>query len=136
MVRELCFRGHSLARVRTTALVLRFLLELALAAGAGYAAWNLADGGWRLAAVLLAPAVVIALWATFLSPKAPVAVPAWAQVATEAALFGGIGYLCWRAGAPAAGVALAAVWAVDRLVLWLTRDRPSVLEPERGTGPR
>ncbi|MFD6446860.1 DUF2568 domain-containing protein [Promicromonospora sp. NPDC060204] len=122
--------------MRTTALVVRFLLELALAAGAGYAAWNLAYGGWRLAAVLLAPAAVIALWATFLSPKAPVAIPAWAQVGMEAALFGGVGYLCWRAGVPAAGVALAAVWAVDRLVLWLTRNQPSVLEPERDSGPR
>lgn len=127
---------RTLARVRTTALVLRFLLELALAVGAGYAAWNLADGGWRLVAVLLAPAVVITIWATFLSPKAPVAVPAWAQVAMEAALFGGVGYLCWRAGASAAGAALAVGWAVDRLVLWLTRNRPSALEPERGTGPR
>ncbi|MFI2364185.1 YrdB family protein [Promicromonospora sp. NPDC019610] len=122
--------------MRTTALVVRFLLELALAAGAGYAAWNLADGAWRVAAVLLAPAVVIALWASFLSPKAPVSIPAWAQVVLEAALFGGVGYLCWRAGASSAGVALAAVWAVDRLVLWLTRNQRSVLEPERDPGPR
>ncbi|MFD7312174.1 YrdB family protein [Promicromonospora sp. NPDC059942] len=122
--------------MRTTALVVRFLLELALATGAGYAAWNLADGGWRLAAVVLAPAAVIALWATFLSPKAPVAIPAWAQIGMEAALFGGVGYLCWRAGVPAAGVTLAAVWAVDRLVLWLTRGRPSVFEIEGGPGPR
>ncbi|MGW2091104.1 DUF2568 domain-containing protein [Promicromonospora sukumoe] len=122
--------------MRTTALVVRFLLELALATAAGYAAWNLADGGWRIAAVVLAPVVVIALWATFLSPKAPVVIPLWAKLVLEAALFGGVGYLCWRAGAPVAGAALAAVWVVDRFVLWLTRGTPSPLEPEAGTGPR
>ncbi len=126
----------NLALVRTTALVVRFLLELGLAAAAGYAAWNLADGGGRIAAVVLAPIVVIALWATFLSPKAPVVIPPWAKLVLEAILFGVVGYLCWRAGAPVAGAALAVVWVVDRLVLWLTRGTPSPLEPEAGAGPR
>lgn len=109
---------------------MRFLLELALAAAAGYAAWNLADGGWRAVVVLLAPITVIALWATFLSPKALVAIPPWSQVLLEALLFGGVGYLCWLAGAQVAGPVLAVLWVVDRVVLWLTRGTPSVLEPE------
>jgi hypothetical protein len=113
----------------------RFLLELALAAAAGYAAWNLADGGWRAVVVLLAPIAVIALWAIFLSPKALVAIPPWSQVILEAILFGGVGYLCWLAGAHVTGPALAVLWAIDRFVLWLTRGTPSVLEPE-GAAPK
>ncbi|MFI2487638.1 YrdB family protein [Promicromonospora kroppenstedtii] len=116
--------------MRTTALLVRFLLELALAAAAGYAAWNLADGGWRAAVGLLAPISVIALWATFLSPKALVAIPPWSRILLEALLFGGVGYLCWLAGAQFTGPALAVLWVVDRAVLWLTRGAPSVLEPE------
>ncbi|GAA4711974.1 Protein of unknown function (DUF2568) [Promicromonospora umidemergens] len=115
--------------MRTTALLLRFLLELALIAAAAYTGWTLADGGWPGAALaVLAPAVVIALWATFLSPKARVTIPPPARVALEALLFGGVGYALWQAGAPAAGTALAAVWVLDRAVLALTADAHSVLE--------
>lgn len=120
--------------MRTTALLLRFLLELLLVAGSAYATWALADDGWRTALALLAPAAVITLWGAFLSPKARVTIPAWARLALEALLFGGIGYLLWQAGAPAAGAARAAVWALDRTVLGLTRSAPSVLEVPR-SGP-
>lgn len=114
--------------MRTTALLLRFLLELALIAGAAFTGWALADGGWRLPLAVLAPAVVIAVWGTFLSPKARIAIPAPARVTLEALLFGGIGYLLWQAGAPTAGTALAAVWLLDRVVLALTAGAPSVLD--------
>jgi hypothetical protein len=114
--------------VRTTALLLRFLLELALVTSAAYAAWALSHGGWRPLLAALAASAVIALWGTLLSPRAPVPIPAWARVTLEALLFGGVGFLLWQAGAPTTGTALAALWALDRLVLRLTKDAPSVLE--------
>ena len=109
-------------------LLVRFVLELALFGGAAYAAWTLSDGGWRFLLVILAPAAVIAIWATFLSPKARVTIPPSARVALEALLFGGIGYLLWRAGTPTIGTALAAVWVLHRVVLALTAGTPSILE--------
>jgi hypothetical protein len=114
--------------VRTTALLVRLLLELALFAGAAYAGWTLSDGGWRFLFVILAPAVVIAIWGTFLSPKAKVVIPPSARITLEALLFGGVGYLLWRSGAPAIGTALAAVWVLHRVVLVLTAGTPSILE--------
>ena len=114
--------------MRTTALLLRFLLELALLAGVVYVGWTLADGGWRIPTAAFALAVVIALWGTFLSPKARVSIPGWARVVLEVLLFGGVGYLLWQTGAPTTGAALAAVWALDRVVLALTEGAPSALE--------
>lgn len=77
---------------------------------------------------MLAPAAVIAIWATFLSLKARVTIPPSARVVLEAFLFGGIGYLLWQAGAPTTGAALAALWLLDRVVLALTAGMPSILE--------
>lgn len=114
--------------MRTTALLLRFLLELALLAAAAFLAWTLADGGWRLPFAVLAPVAVAVLWGTLLSPKARVSIPGWARVTLEALLFGGAGYLLWQVGAPTAGAALAVVWALDRVVLALTEGAPSALE--------
>jgi hypothetical protein len=85
--------------VRTTALLLRFLLDLALVASAAYLGWALADGGWRLPVAVLAPAAVIALWGTLLSPKARVTVPGWTRVTLEVLLFCGAEYLIWQTGA-------------------------------------
>ncbi|MEU4363050.1 YrdB family protein [Promicromonospora sp. NPDC023987] len=122
--------------MRTTALLLRFLLELALIATAAYLGWTLADGGWPgTLLALLAPAAVITLWATYLSPKAHITISPPARVALETLLFGGAGYLLWQAGAPTTGTALAAVWVLDRVVLALTAGAPSALEPGRPAGP-
>ena len=114
--------------MRTTALLVRLILELALFAGAAYAGWTLSDGGWRILFVILAPATVIAIWGTFLSPKARVTIPPSARITLEALLFGGIGYLLWQAGVPTIGTALAVVWVLHRVVLALTAGTPSILE--------
>lgn len=114
--------------MRTTALLLRFLLELALLAAAAFLAWTLADGGWRLPLAVLTPVAIAVVWGTFLSPKARVTIPGWARVAFEALLFVGSGYLLWRVGSPTAGAALAVVWVLDRVVLAVTEGTPSALE--------
>lgn len=114
--------------MRTTALLVRLVLELALFGGAAYAGWTLSDGGWRILFVILAPATLIAIWGMFLSPKARVTIPPSARITLEALLFGGVSYLLWQAGAPAIGTALAVVWVLHRVVLALTAGTPSVLE--------
>ena len=114
--------------MRTTALLVRLVLEFALFAGAAYAGWTLSDGAWRFLLVILAPAAVIAIWGTFLSPKAKVTIPPSARITLEAVLFGGVSYLFWQAGAPAIGAALAVVWVLHRVVLALTAGTPSILE--------
>jgi Protein of unknown function (DUF2568) len=114
--------------MRTTALLVRLVLEFVLFAGAAYAGWTLSDGGWRILFVILAPATLIAIWGLFLSPKARVTIPPSVRITLEALLFCGVSYLLWQAGAPAIGTALAAVWVLHRVVLALTAGTPSVLE--------
>ncbi len=103
--------------VLTIALTARFLLELALLAGVAVLAWNLVPGWWRWLAVILAVALVAALWGLFLSPKATIPLPGPAALGIETVLFAGIGggLFLIGFGLPAAvGVAL---WIIDRVAL-------------------
>jgi len=101
------------------ALTVRFLLELALLAGAAALALNLASDRWRWPAAILAVAGVAIVWGLFLSPKAPVSIPSFVALAMEAVLFlaVGVGLLAVGLGAPA-GVGVI-IWLVDRLALAL-----------------
>ncbi len=101
----------------TIALTARFLLELALLAGAAVLAWNLGAGWWQWPAAILAVALVATVWGLFLSPRAAVPLPWPATLGIEAALFvgTGIGLLVIGCGIPA-GVGVA-LWIVDRIAL-------------------
>lgn len=103
------------------ALVLRFLIELALLAGAGVAAWCLAPGDWRWAAAALAPLAVAVLWGLLLSPRARFPLPPAAKLVIETLLFAAL-VACGLAAAALVGVA---VWAADRIAIDVLTPRGS-----------
>ncbi|PZR52503.1 hypothetical protein DNL40_11490 [Xylanimonas oleitrophica] len=110
--------------VRGVAMVLRFLLEIAMLVAVGWCAWaTVVPHGWRWAAASLAPVVVAALWATYLSPRAPRRPSETVRVLVELVLFFGAGAWLWTLGQPVLGAALALAWLVDRAVI-ATSSRP------------
>ena len=77
-------------------LALRFGLELGALAGAGFAAWTLASGPVRWAAVMLVPITAAVIWGVFnvvddpsRSGAAPIEVSGWIRLAIEVAILGG-----------------------------------------------
>ena len=99
------------------ALGLRFLIELALLAGAATAAVRLVPGwaGWVVAVV--AVAVLAVIWGLLLSPKARFEIRPAGRVCLEALLFGAVGAALLASGLGVAGATLFAVWALDRIAL-------------------
>ncbi|UJP10488.1 YrdB family protein [Microbacterium sp. KUDC0406] len=104
-----------------TALVARFLLELALLAGAAAAAWRLTPGGWAWVTALAAVVLIAVIWGAFLSPQARITIPVPARVVLEAVLFGGAGVALWVTGIGGAGIALFSAWALDRIAIAVLR---------------
>ncbi|MFB7845131.1 YrdB family protein [Microbacterium sp. NPDC056052] len=99
------------------ALALRFLVELALLAGAATAAVRLVPGwpGWVSA--IVAVALLAAVWGLLLSPKARFDIRAPGRLSLEAVLFGTVGAALWTSGLGIVGLALFAVWVLDRIAL-------------------
>ena len=102
-----------------TPLTLRFLLELALLAGASVAAYRLAPDGWRWVFAVAAVLAVAVVWALLLSPKATIAVPEIAKLALEAVLFLAAGAGLAATGSVAPAVILVVLWAADRAAIAL-----------------
>lgn len=103
------------------ALTARFLLELALLAGAAVLAWQLVSGWWRWPAAFLAISAVATVWGLFCSPKAHIPLPPPTVLAIEAALFLGVGAGLLAIGMAAPAVLGVGAWAVDRLAIALLR---------------
>jgi len=101
------------------ALTVRFLLELALLAGAGAASWSLAPGAWRLPAAVAAVLVVGTLWGRLLSPRAPVAMPPALRLAVESVLVITVAVLLWAAAVRVPAIVGLALWAADRIAITL-----------------
>jgi hypothetical protein len=74
-------------------LTLRFLLELSAIAIMAYWGFKSGSGAMRWLLAIVAPSVVIAVWALFVSPNATIAVPRLAQLAIE--------FVVWAAAAGA-----------------------------------
>ncbi len=104
--------------VKAANLGLRFLLELAAIAALAYWGWGVS---WVVA--IAAPAVWIALWATFGSPKARVALSAGQRIAFEAVVFGAAAVALWAAGREAWAVVLFAAWAANRATITALASR-------------
>jgi len=109
--------------LRTTALIVRFLLEFALLAGSIVAALALLPGGWAWAGAIGAPAIILTVWTLWLSPKARLPLLEWARIAIETALFLAVGTAVWLAGQPIAAAIGLGVWLAHRVVLALARER-------------
>lgn len=99
------------------AYLVRFLLELALFAGAAVIAWNLTSGWWRWLASILAVAAGLTVWSLFISPKATFVLPWLAAFGIEAALFVGIGVGLFLLGFRVPAIILASVWILDSIAI-------------------
>jgi hypothetical protein len=103
-------------------LALRFLLEVLALVAVGYWGWSTSSGWLRYVLALVVPLVISILWATFRVPaespggKAPVAVPGWARLLLEAAVFAFATWGLADAGAPLAGVIFAGVVIIHYLL--------------------
>ena len=95
--------------LRTSVLILRFLCELGLLAGAAYAGARLGEGALAWVLAVGAPVLVAIVWATFVSPKArrPVSTPIRLMIEIDLYVFTGIAL--WIADVLVLGVVLAVV---------------------------
>lgn len=118
-------RGGAARRV---ALIVRFVMELALLIGAFAAAWRLTTGGWQWATGIAAVVVVAVVWALFLSPKAEYQLPEIVRIASETALVAAVAILLAVGGLTVVAVVGFLVWLADRIAV-------SVLDPHRGQRP-
>ncbi len=118
-----------MSQLRDIALIGRFILELLAIAAVSWWGFQLdASSTTRILAGLLAPIALIAVWATFVSPRPRVVVSPTIRLAIEL----GIWVLAVLAilDVPAVPVAIvfAALVVIDLIALWYTRDTPSGLE--------
>jgi hypothetical protein len=102
---------------RGFALLVRFLLELALLVGAGAAALALLPDPWRWIVMVLAPAVIAVAWGLVLSPRRRFDITGPGRVALETLLFAGTGLALVAAGPWLPAVVGVAAWAIDRITL-------------------
>jgi hypothetical protein len=104
-------------------LALRFVLELCALAATAY--WGSTTGSgvtpWLLA--IGAPAVVIAVWALFVSPKATVELRPPLRLAIEFLVFGAAALGLAAAGRPTLAVAFAIVAAISGTLNYLWPER-------------
>ena len=102
---------------RGVALVVRFLLELALLIGAGAAALLLLSDPGRWIVMVLAPAAIAVAWGLALSPRRRFDITGPGRVALETLLFAGTGLALAVAGPWQPAVIGVAAWAIDRIAL-------------------
>ena len=111
----------TLAALQGANLAARFALELGALAALAYWGFQLpASTGVRVLAGLGAPLAAAVIWALFASPKAPVAIPAAAQLAVQALVFGGAVAALAHAARPqlAWGLGIAAAVNAALLTWW------------------
>lgn len=105
--------------VAGVALLVRFLLELAMLAALGYAGRRLGDGGgagFALAAVFVL--IAISLWGSFVAPKAKRRLDRAPRVALEVVLFGAAAAGLVAADNLFSGVSLAVLYVVDTALVY------------------
>lgn len=102
-----------------TALIVRFLLELALLAGVALLAWTLTSGWWRWPVAILAVAAVATVWGLFLSPRAAAPQPWPVSLGIETVLFVGTGAGLFLIGLGVPAAVGLALWLINRIALAL-----------------
>lgn len=104
------------------ALVVRFVLEIALLLASAVIVWRLVDGPLQWPLTVAAPVLLAIVWALIMSPKAPVQLPAGVKLLCEAVLFIGAGAALFMFGyVIQAGIGVI-VWIAHRIALALFDD--------------
>jgi hypothetical protein len=93
-----------------------FVVELGALAAAAYWGWEATSSAGRWYLAVLAPALVIAVWGLFVSPKARIQVSKQAALAIEFVLLGLVAVGLAAAGPVWLGIAYGAVALVSGLV--------------------
>lgn len=114
-------REEPLRGVHGVALIVRFVAELALLAGAGVLGRRLAPGGWAWLLAVALPALVVLVWGLLLAEKPKVVAPAALRLVLETLLFAGVGAGLVAVGLPVPAIIGFALWLADRIVLAVTR---------------
>ena len=92
-----------------------FVVELGALAAAAYWGWEATSSAGRWYLAVLAPALVLAVWGLFVSPKARIQVSKQAALAIELALLGLVAVGLAAAGPVWLGIAYGAVALVSGL---------------------
>ena len=104
---------------RRVALTVRFLLELALLAGAAVLAGRIAPAAWSIVAAAVAVIALGTAWGLLLSPKARFDIGGYGRLGLETTLFVGVAAGLVAIGVIVPAVIGLAVWVLDRLALRL-----------------
>ena len=100
--------------LRGANLAVRFLLvELGALAATAYWGYETGSGIVRVLLAIGAPALVVAAWALFVSPKRKHDLPKPTRLAIELAVVGAASAALWNTGHPALALAFAATAAVS-----------------------
>jgi len=114
--------------LRSIALVVRFMIELALVAGAAIASFMLLPAPFDWIVGVIAPIVVVTIWAMWMSPKAPLSLPPAGKLALETFLVLAVGAAVWLAGMQVVAIVGFGVWVLHRIALAVTAGRRTAWE--------
>ncbi len=126
--------------MKSTALLVRFLLELAALAALVYAGVEIIGGFPGVLVGLAVAAVAAVVWGLFVAPRARIALPTWPRLAIEAAVFVVATVGLFAAGNPVAGALLVGLYLFDRMALWAggapayEKDPMGRVDPRRNRG--
>jgi hypothetical protein len=109
-------------------LALRFLLELSAIAAVAYWGFETDSGVWGWLLALGAAALVIVVWALFISPKATIELARPLRLALEFMVFGAAALALAAAGQSALAVVFAVVAAVSGTVNYVWEE-PAIRPP-------
>lgn len=104
--------------MRSTALLVRFLLELAALAALVAAGVGLIGGVVGVLVGLVAAAVAAVVWGLFVAPRARIALPTVARLTIEVVVFAAAAAGLFAAGWPVLGGLLIGIYLIDRVALW------------------
>jgi hypothetical protein len=104
--------------MRSLALLVRFMLELAALAALVVGGHGLVNGvpGWAIG--IAAAAVAATLWGLFVAPRARVALPTPGRLTIEVVIFLAASAGLVLANQPLLGGLLIGIYLLDRLALW------------------
>ena len=105
--------------MKTVALAVRFLLELAAFAALVYAGVAIVGGGLGWLVGVVAAAIAITLWGLFVAPKARFAVGVPIRFLVELVVFAAAALGLVFADQPSLAIVLAGLYVLDRVALGL-----------------